>query len=123
MFQGHRIEDNRHEVRTVNRGGVQDVAAPLHKPGEQNTEAHAQEVVELQESVDHDDGQKDAQRQVAQLLHSAGRSADWQIGRLTVWWADWLGAWSVGLGALQVVSGMWGVHQGGWQSNCEMIAI
>jgi len=63
-------------VLTVHRSGVQDVAAPLHKPRQHNTEAHAQEVVELQESVHHHDGQQDAQRQVAQLLHSAGRLVD-----------------------------------------------
>lgn len=43
------------------------MAAPLDEARQHHAEAHAQEVVELQQAIEPDDGQEDAQRQVAQL--------------------------------------------------------
>lgn len=60
------------------------MAPSLHEAGKQHAEAHAQEVVQLQESIEHYDGQEDAQRQVAQLLHGGrGRRGEW---RMASWW-------------------------------------
>lgn len=54
---------------TVDCGGLQNVAATLDEARQQHAEAHAHKVVQLQHTVQKDDGQQAAERHIAKLLH------------------------------------------------------
>lgn len=54
---------------TVNCGGLQYVTATLDEARQQHAEAHAHKVVQLQHTVQQDDGQQAAERHIAKLLH------------------------------------------------------
>lgn len=68
------------DALTIHGGRLQDVAAALDEARQQHTEAHAQEVVQLQQAVEQDDGQQAAERDVAQLFHGTQRLCNGRTG-------------------------------------------
>lgn len=68
---------------TIDCGGLQNVTATLYEARQQHAEAHAHKVVQLQHTVQKDDGQQAAERHIAKLLHER---ADY--GWADEWWCE-----------------------------------